>query len=244
MHRKSQIDVVSALSKELKNRSLDSFTRVDLNDYDDEGVIRKHISSKPGNYYLITQPHGNWTTIIELGVNTDEPFYLNELTTSLSQRLNTYALSFHLHDDDVLYYNLEYSGESIDGYNSNYQYFLNEVPDDSEILSQRHDVKTFIPILPVGKDILDFDAILNEGYWNAFDNNDLDEDGIPNNNSDNNYDVDEENRFFRIGKYLEIFSKTNYPFANWYINLSQLNLNSCYLLKAEKSGGLFSKLFK
>lgn len=36
------------------------------------------------------------------------------------------------------------------------------------------------------------------------------------------------------GKYLEIFSPEDYPFADWYSNLPSLVLENCYLLKAEK----------
>jgi hypothetical protein len=71
--------------------------------------------------------------------------------------------------------------------------------------------------------------ILNEGMWAAFDNDDLDEDGVP--NDDEKYYVDELDRFERIGKYLEIYSNNDYPFANWYPNLPKLNLGNCYLLK-------------
>ncbi|MFN7638790.1 MAG: hypothetical protein ACK5SD_17890, partial [Pseudanabaena sp.] len=49
---------------------------------------------------------------------------------------NSYDLSFHLHDDDVLYYNLDCNGESLDGYNSNLQFFENEPLDKKEILRE------------------------------------------------------------------------------------------------------------
>jgi len=65
----------------------------------------------------------------------------------------------------------------------------------------------------------------------AFDNHDLDEDGVPN---DEKYFVDEQVRLESIGKYLEIFSKEDYPFADWYSNLTKLNLDDCYLLTANK----------
>jgi hypothetical protein len=156
---------------------------------------------------------------------------LYDLTNSLSKRLDTYALSFHLHDDDVLIYNLDKQGESLDGYNSNYQYFFTERVSREEVLTQRHTPQYFFFIMPTKKNVDSLNKILNEGYWSAFDNGDLDEDGVPN---DDKYFIDEEDRFVRVGKYLEIFSKDDYPFANWYSNLTILNIDNCYLLKATK----------
>ena len=96
-------------------------------------------------------------------------------------------------------------------YNSNYQYFLNESTDRKEINNQRHIPQVFIDLLPNTKTIGQLNSILNEGYWNAFDNNDLDEDGVPNNDK---YFIDEQDRFERVGKYLKIYDKDDYPFAD------------------------------
>ena len=68
--------------------------------------------------------------------------------------------------------------------------------------------------------------------WSALDNNDPGDDGCP--TDDDKYYVDEQDRFVRVGKYLEMFSKDDYPFADWYFNLTKLNLNDCYLLKADR----------
>jgi hypothetical protein len=224
IYKTSQKDIVDALTKELSSRGLSKFNKLaDINDAISGG--------KKGAYYLITQPHGNWTTIIELNVNIDNPFYLYELTNTLSLRLNTIALSFHLHDEDVLYYNLDNKGNSLDGYNSNYQYFLDEPATRQEIISQRQDTKQFSVVLPAGKDINLLNSILCEGYWNAFDNNDLDEDGVPN---DDKYFIDELDRFERVGKYLEIYSPNEYPFANWLDHLDKLDVGHSYVLCADR----------
>lgn len=183
-----------------------------------------------GIAYLITEEHGNWTTAVEVAANLVEPFYIYELTNNISKRLETYALSFHLHDSDILLYNLDRNGEAMDGYNSDYQYFLDKPAEINDILSQRHSPQTFKDILPPSKNVDQFNAILNEGYWNAFDEGALDEDGIP---ADEHF-VDEEDRFERVGKFLEIFSNVEYPFANWYHNQSRLNLDKCYLLIGER----------
>lgn len=224
IYKTSQQDIVDALTKELSSLGLSKFNKLsDIGDAISGG--------KNGAYYLVTPPHGIWTTIIELNVNIDNPFYLYELTNKLSSRLKTFALSFHLHDEDVLYYNLDYKGDSLDGYNSNYQYFLDEPAPRQEILSQRQDTKQFSKLLPVGKDVNSLNSILNEGYWNAFDNNDLDEDGVPN---DDKYFIDELDRFERVGKYLEIYSSNEYPFANWYDNIDKLDVGRSYILKADR----------
>jgi hypothetical protein len=230
IYKRSQTDTVNELTKELQeNRELTKFSRLDIDNSNVEKVFQEHVYENYGVYYLVTPQIGNWTTIVEINVKLDNPFYLYDLTNTMSKRLATYALSFHLHDDDILLYNLDTEGNSIDGYNSNYQYFLTGPADREEIISQRHLPEVFAALLPERTEQLN--SILNEGYWNAFDNNDLDEDGVPN---DDKYFIDEQDRFERIGKLLEIYSKDDYPFADWLSNLTKLNLTDCYLLKASR----------
>lgn len=232
IYKKSQADTVNGLKKELQQkRGFAHFSKLDFTTSNYQNVLDKEVYSKHAIFYLITQLQGDWTTIIELNVNIDNPFYLYELTNVLSKQLDAFVLSFHLHDGDVLYYNLDKQGESLDGYNSDYQYFLTEPADKEEVLSQRHIPESFSLILPVTKNTDDLNQILNEGYWEAFDNDELDEDGVP---GDDKYFIDEQDRFERIGKYLEIYSKDDYPFADWLGNLTKLNLSDCYLLKAER----------
>jgi len=232
IYKRSQADTVNKLKNEVQqNRGFTSFSKLDITDSNYQDVLDTEVYSKHAIFHLVTQPHGNWTTIIELNVNVGNPFYLYDLTNALSIQLDTYALSFHLHDDDVLYYNLDKQGESLDGYNSDYQYFLTEPADKKEVLSQRHTPECFSNILPTTKCIDGLNEILNEGYWVAFDNEELDEDGV---SDDDNYFIDEQARFERLGKYLEIYSKDDYPFADWLGNLTKLNLSDCYLLKAER----------
>ena len=232
IYKRSQADTVNELVKELQeNRELTKFSKLDIDNSNIENVIQEYVYENDGVYYLVTPQIGNWTTIIEINVKLDNPFYLYELTNSMSKRLMTHALSFHLHDDDILLYNLDNEGKSSDGYNSNYQYFLTEPADREEVISQRHIPEIFTELLPKTKTSEQLNSILNEGYWNAFDNNDLDEDGIPN---DDKYFIDEQDRFERVGKYLEIYSKEDYPFADWFSNLTKLNLTDSYLLKSSR----------
>jgi hypothetical protein len=232
IYQRNQADTVNELINELKNnRGFSKFSKLDIDNSNSEKIISEYVFNNPGVFYLVTPLIGNWTTIVELNVNIVNPFYLYYLTNQLSKSLSTFALSFHLHDDDILLYNLDKDGNSIDGYNSNYQYFLTDPADKEEINAQRHLPEAFENILPKLKTSGKLNSILNEGYWNAFDNNDLDEDGVPN---DDKYFIDEQDRFERIGKFLEIYSNDDYPFADWISNITKLNLPDCYLLKAEK----------
>lgn len=233
IYQKEQTDIVNALTEELKqNHNFDHFSKLIVPEPQFEQFLQDEIRMQKGIYYLISQPHRNWTTIVELDVNLDDSVFLYEIANSMSKRLDTYVLSFHLHDDDVLYYNLERQGESLDGYNSDFQYFEAEPVAKEDIVAQRHSPESFSNLLPSNKDVEGLNRILNEGMWEAFDNDDLDEDGIP--KDDDKYYVDELDRFERIGRYLEIFSADKYPFANWYVNLEALNIADCYVLKAEK----------
>lgn len=231
IYKKDQSDIVDSLKGLLTKRQLTTFMRIDITSDSFQNTLESSVYSNSGVFYLITERHDRWTTVIELNVNLEEPFYLYELVNELSSKLKTYALSFHLHDDDVLYYNLDYCGESLDGYNSNVQYFENDPLPKDEIISQRHDTRKFSEILPDNKDTAGLTKILDRGYWHAFDNNDLDKDGIPN---DEQYDTIEEDRLKELGQYLEIYTADNFPFANWYEDIYKLDLSKCYLLRADK----------
>ncbi len=231
IYEKDQSDVFECLKNLLNKKQLLTFQSVDITSDIFQDVLESNVYSNSGVFYLITQRHDKWTTIIELNVNLEEPFYLYELVNELSVQLDTFALSFHLHDDDVLFYNLEYKGESLDGYNSMPQYFEKDPLPRNEIISQRHDTRKFSQILPNNKSIDGLTEILDRGYWQAFDNKDLDEDGIPN---DEKYDIIEEDRLKELGRYLEIYSADNFPFANWYEDIYKVDLSKCYLLRADK----------
>jgi hypothetical protein len=231
IYKKDQSDIVDSLRVIMSKTQLSTFKRIDLTSDNFQNTLESNVYSNSGAFYLITERYNEWTTIIELNVNLEEPFYLYELVNELSAQLDTYALSFHLHDDDVLFYNLEYKGESLDGYNSMPQYFEKDPLPKNEIISQRHDTRKFSQILPNNKSIDGLTEILDRGYWQAFDNKDLDEDGIPN---DEKYDIIEEDRLREIGRYLEIYTADNFPYANWYKDIYELDLSKCYILRADK----------
>jgi hypothetical protein len=233
IYKRTQVDTVRELKNDLKaNHEVINFSNIDITNSNFQNVLENEVYAKPGLYYLVTPLFGDWTTITELNVNIDNPFYLYDFTNTLSKRLGTYALSFHLHDGDVLYYNLDNNGKSLDGYNSDFQYFYSEPVAKEDIIAQRHSPEPFLTILPKSKTVEGLNNILNEGMWSAFDNEELDEEGLP--IDDDKYYVDEQDRFERVGKYLEIFSKDNYPFADLFSNLTKINLDNFYLLKAER----------
>jgi hypothetical protein len=232
IYKRNQSDLVDALKSEMKdNWKLSKFDRIEVNNDNFHNILDSKVYSNSGIFYLITDILSDWTSIIELNVNLEVPFYLYEIGNKISFRLNTYTLSFHLHDDDVLYYNLDYKGDSVDGYNSDVQYFENEPLKRNEILNQRHNPSKFSDLLPPDKTVNGLIEILNRGYWNAFDNNELDKDGIPN---DEKYYVDEEQRLKEIGRYLEIYSADDFPYANWYEDIIKLDISKCFLLRGYK----------
>lgn len=231
LYEKDQAEVINSLKDVLSEKQLLTLNRIEILPGNFQNVLESNVFSNVGVYYLITEKYDKWITIIEVNVNITNAFYLYELGSSLSSKLNTYALSFHLHDDDVLYYNLDYNGESLDGYNSNVQYFEHERLSKDEVISQRHDATPFSKILPGNKSIEGLNQILDRGYWQAFDNDDLDKDGTPNGDR---YDTVEEDRLKEIGSYLEIYSNDDFPYANWYEDIQKSDVAKCYLLKATK----------
>lgn len=229
VYHQTQDAIVRAFTAEIKERQeFSNFARIEVAP---DNLLTDEVFTGPGVFYLITQPHGHWTTIVEMAINTQYPVFLYEFANKLSEVLHTYALSFHLHDGDVVYYDLAYAGRQLDHYRSDWQYFLAEKLDAEIITKHRHNPRHFAAIMPVGKTVEVFNELLNEGYWTAFDNNDLDEGGVP---ADDKYFIDEEARLVNIGTYLEIFNKTEYPFANWYEHTDMLEQGTYYILHANE----------
>lgn len=216
IYQRSQEEVIRELSDEWKeNFGISAIRRIEGTDEEVDAILGGTDS----------------TNSSVDNINVKPSFYLNDIVKSLSRRLDTFALSIHLHDSDVLYYNLEKQGESLDGYNSDYQYFLSEPASRAEILGQRHHPNAFAGLLPKEKAVEGLNALLNEGYWDAFDNNDLDADGIP--IEDEKYFVVEHERFEDLGKYLEFYSSSTYPFVDWYGNRSGLIQTGSCLLRGQ-----------
>lgn len=229
---KTQESVLKALKGLLKNKlGISAFSQIEISKDSFHSMLEDPIYANKGNLYLITHIHGEWVSIVELNVNIDPPVYLYEYSSELSQRLDTYTFATYLHDSDVFFYNLNNKGQLLDGYNSDYQYFLTDPAKEKELIEQRHKPRAFNPILPKGKNVEELNQMLNRGYWNAVDNSDLDDEGCP---KGDKYFIDEEERAIEVGKYLEIFNKESYPFIYWYHDLKKLRLEDCNMLYCQE----------
>jgi hypothetical protein len=119
-----------------------------------------------------------------------------------------------VHDDDVLTYNLDLNGRSLDGYNSNPQYFEQSRLPESRVEEQRHTPEVFLPLLPSGVTLGELTGLLNRGWWAAHDAGSLDEDGVPE-DEDEGF-VFEGERLEALGNLLRLHgSNAGYPYAAW-----------------------------
>lgn len=193
--------------------------------------------------FIICAKLGKWVPIIMLG---DKP-YIGGLCNQLSNIIKSYVLAVIVHDDDVMLYNLDKDGQSLDGYNSNPQYFYEERISEKESESQRHTPNVFEPLVPPGKSLNQLEDILNKGWWQAHDNNRLDENGVMKEEDYENYPYTfESNRMVDIGKFFELAgSKDAYLFVDWLEN-KNINWKDSIFLKYEKKSlrGFINKLFK
>lgn len=164
--------------------------------------------------YAVGPRRGDWATIVEVDVGEPGNPGAAELGCALSRALQTYVLSLAVHDDDVLFYNLEFNGDSLDGYNSFPQYFEQERIPEADIDAQRHTPEAFSPLLPSGVSIGDLLGLLQRGWWAAHDAGELDEDGVPG-NPDTGF-VFEGERMTALGNLLHLHgASSDYPFAAW-----------------------------
>ena len=189
--------------------------------------------------YIIGSKLGRWTPVIDLH---SEP-WPGEICTDLSRACSSHALCIMVHDDDVMLYNLDHTGEAQDGYNSNPQYFENNKVPESEIQSQRHTPEPFAPLLPKGKTLEELYAILNAGWWQAHDKGKLDKDGVM---TDEDWDAcpyqTEDERMTAFGSFLGLAGQSGYPFADWREN-DNINWQEYKLLQFRKKTSLFGRVF-
>ncbi|OAI51269.1 hypothetical protein AYO44_05050 [Planctomycetaceae bacterium SCGC AG-212-F19] len=167
-----------------------------------------------GPYYLVSRMHGHWLTVIEAHFALSGAPHLADLGNRLSAALSCYALALVVHDDDLFFYNLDRDAKSLDGYNSCPQYFEQERLPDAKIEEQRHTPEPFQPLLPAGRSLEELRALLNRGWWNAYDSGNLDENGIA--QGDDDGFVFEGERMSAFGTLLQLHGdQGEYPYAGW-----------------------------
>jgi hypothetical protein len=159
-------------------------------------------------------------TVIEASFAVDGTPWLSELAAELGKRLNAYTLSLMVHDDDVLFYNLDRAGQPLDGYNSCPQYFEKERLSEQEIEDQRHTPMAFRPLLADEGRLRRLQEALDRGWWRAHDSGQLDDDGVP--TDDDSFRLGSEgDRMAEVGEILGIPGDVSpYPYAEWLTSTS------------------------
>jgi hypothetical protein len=173
-------------------------------------------SVSAGPYYFVSQAQGHWLTIIEahFALHRLGAPHLSDLSNRLSAALSCYAIALVVHDDDLFFYNLDCEGKSLDGYNSCPQYFEKKRLPDAKIDEQRHKPEPFQPILPAGHSVDELRALLNRGWWNAYDSGNFDENGVA--QGDDDGFVFEGERMTAFGTLLQLHGYDGeYPYAAW-----------------------------
>jgi hypothetical protein len=212
LHQVSQQAAVKALDQALVEWK---YQRKHVTPVPVEGPLKLERPLDPGPShlaYLLSPRQGNWTTIIQAFEERDDAPFLADLSNRLSQQLQTHSLAILLHEGDILFYNLDYRGTPRDGYTSNPQFFADELLSEAEVLRHRHMPKAFTPLLPKTIKMERLVALLNAGWWHAFDAKQLDETGDPHHEDAL---VDEEERLTTLGGLLQLNGPAGYPFTRW-----------------------------
>ena len=173
-------------------------------------------SAVSGPYYMVSTLQGHWLTIIEahFALHSEGVPHLSDLGNRLSGALSCFTLTLVVHDDDLFFYNLDRNGESLDGYNSCPQYFEQVRLPDSQVEEQRHTPEAFQPLIPAGHSLDDLRALLNRGWWNAYNSGTLDEDGVAQ-DDDAIFGLESE-RMTAFGTFLKLHNdEGEYPYAAW-----------------------------
>jgi hypothetical protein len=182
---------------------------------DGPGCLPDHDSAtENGPYYLVSGETGSWLTVIEAHFAVDGAPPSQDLCLALSTILGCYALLLVVLDDDLFLYNLDRSGESLDGYNSCPQYFEQERLREADIQGQRHTPNAFAPLLPAGVSLDQLARLLDRGWWDAHDCGHLDKDGVE--TGEGSGFAFESERMTQFGSLLRLHGKDGrYPYAAW-----------------------------
>jgi len=124
-----------------------------------------------------------------------------------------YSLALIVHDSDVFFYDLSCSGEHLDAYNSFPPYFGQKRFSQEAVESQRHKPDVLGPLLPPGSSLDTLRTLLNADWWDAYDSDSVDENGMP---VDLRGGVAEDDRMTQFGTLLRLHGDAGeYPFAAW-----------------------------
>jgi len=191
----------------------------------DAGFVREYLGTVPaggphtlpehdGPCYVASALSGRWITLIETSLGMPNAPHLAQLCTRLSSTLSCYALSLVVHDDDLFFYNLDYKGHALDGYNSFPQYFEEKRMTEADIDGQRHTPEPFAALLPSNRTLEELRSLLDRGWWHAHDNGRLDQDGVP--VEDDDGFLFEGDRMTAFGTLLQLHGTSGpYPYAGW-----------------------------
>ena len=172
-------------------------------------------TAAPGPCYVASPLNGHWLTLIEATWPATGALHLSKVSSRISSALSCYALALIVLHDDIFFYNLDYMGQALDGYNSNPQYFEQKRLSEVEIEAQRHRPETFAAVLPSGCTVDALRSLLSRGWWDAHDAGRLDEDGLPLSEHELK-PFDEEVRMRALGALLQLHGSTgSYPYAAW-----------------------------
>jgi len=172
-------------------------------------------TAAPGPCYAASPLNGRWLTLIEATWPATGAVHLSKVCSRISSALSCYALALIVLHNDVFFYNLDYMGKALDGYNSNPQYFEQKRLSEVEIEAQRHRPESFAALLPSGCTVDELRSLLSRGWWDAHDAGRLDEDGLPL-SEDELKPFDEEVRMRAFGSLLQLHgSAGSYPYATW-----------------------------
>jgi len=172
-------------------------------------------TTAPGPLYVASPLSGHWLTLIETTWPATGSLHLSKVCSRVSSVLSCYALALIVLHDDIFFYNLDYKGEALDGYNSNPQYFEQKRLSEVEIEAQRHKPEPFTALLPPGRTTDELCSMLNRGWWHAHDAGQLDGNGLPL-TEDDLKPFEEEERMTAFGTLLELHGGSGtYPYAAW-----------------------------
>jgi len=152
-----------------------------------------------------------WIPIIQGAFPESDDLWISQVALELSRKLRCVSLCLVLHDDDVVFMDLNRGGEQLDGYNSNPQYFEEKRLSKKAVEQQRHSMDPFRDfVTPVHFEELK--KTLARGWWSAYDRGALDSDGVVVDEADW---VDEAERMTKIGTVLGLAGRRAYPFTDW-----------------------------